>query len=83
MTVTERDLANAVFELSTYVSDLPSREESEAIKNEAVKIFTEWIVQQGLPNKDAHELFNSAVEPGRIKAAAQQGFQRWSQRRRN
>ena len=81
MTVTERDLANAVYELSVYVSSLPSREEADAIKNEAVKIFADWIAQQGLPNEKAHELFNSVVAPGRIKAAAEQGRKSWLQRR--
>ena len=81
MTVTERDLANAVFELSVYVSSLPSREEAEAINSAAVKIFADWIAQQGLPNEKAHELFNSVVAPGPIKAAAEQGRKQWLQRR--
>ncbi len=81
MTVTERDLANAVFELSTYVSSLPSREEADAINNEAVKIFAGWISQQGLPDEEAHELLKSVVAPGRIKAAAEQGRKEWLQRR--
>ena len=81
MTVTERDLANAVFELSVHVSSLPPREEAEAIKNEAIKIFTEWIVEQGLPNEKAHELYKSVVADGRISAAAEQGRKQWLQRR--
>ena len=81
MTVTERDLANAVYELSVYVSSLPSREEADAIKNEAVKIFADWIAQQRLPTEKAHELFNSVVAPGPIKAAAEQGRKQWLQRR--
>ncbi|QDP47242.1 MAG: hypothetical protein Unbinned4294contig1002_14 [Prokaryotic dsDNA virus sp.] len=81
MTVTERDLANAVFELSAYVSSLPSKEEAEAINSAALKIFAAWIAQQGLPNEKAHELFNSVVAPGPIQAAAEQGRKRWLQRR--
>ena len=81
MTVTDRDLANAVFELSVYVSSLPSREEAKAIEDEAIKIFTEWIVEQGLPNEKTHELYRSVVADGRIRAAAEQGRKQWLHRR--
>lgn len=81
MTVTERDLANAVFELSVYVSSLPPREEAEAVKHEAIKIFTEWIAEQELQNEKAHELYSSVVSHGRIRAAAEQGRKQWLQRR--
>ena len=83
MTVTEHDLAHAVFELSCCVSDLPSREEAEAIKAEAIKIFSEYIAQQNLPREEACALFNSLTADGRIKKAGERGFQEYMQRKRS
>lgn len=83
MTVTEHDLASAVFQLSCYVSDLPPREKAEAIKHEAIKIFSEYIAQQNLPEKEACALFNSLTAHGRIKEAGDRGFQRYTQKARS
>lgn len=83
MTVTEHDLASAVFQLSCYVSSLPSREEAEAIKDEAIKIFSEYMAQQNLPQEEACALFNSLTAHGRIKEASDRGFQSFTQRARS
>ena len=81
MTVTDRDLANAVFELSVYVSSLPPREEAKAVKDEALKIFAEWIHEQDLSIEKKVELYGSVVADGRISAAAEQGRKQWLHRR--
>lgn len=81
--VTEHDLVSAVFQLSCYVSGLPSREEAEAVKHEAVKIFSEYMAQQNLPQEEASALFNSLTAHGRIKEAGDRGFQRYMQRARS
>ena len=81
MTVTDRDLANAVFELSVYVSSLPPREEAKAVKDEAIKIFSEWIHEQDLSIEKKVELYGFVVADGRISAAAEQGRKQWLNRR--
>ena len=83
MTVTELDLVKAVLELSSYVSDLPSKEEARSVKDEAVKIFSEWITQQNLSQEDAPALLNSLTAHGRIKEAGNRGFQEYTQRKRS
>mgnify|MGYP007077524725 CR=1 FL=1 len=83
MTVTEHDLVHAVLELSSYVSDLPSKEEARAVKDEALKIFSEWIAQQNPSQEEGLALFNSLTAKGRIKDAGDRGFQRYIQRDRS
>ena len=73
MKVTEHDLASAVYELSLYVSSLPSKEEAEAIKDKAMEIFVEWIFQQNWSNDEFCDQVASLSSRRHIRTAAEQG----------
>jgi hypothetical protein len=81
MTITEHDLASAVYELSLYVSSLPSREEAQAINDEAMAIFVGWIYQQNWSREEFGDQIASLSSRRRIRTAAEQGRKQWLQRR--
>ena len=81
MTVTEHDLASAVYELSLYVSSLPSKEEAQAINDEAMAIYVSWITQQNWSREELGDQIASLSSRGRIRRAAALGRKRWLQRR--
>ena len=68
--VTEFELMQALWDCSCYVRDLPTKEESSAIKGAVTKLLTRWIVQQNLSKEESFELTDRVTEKGPIDKAA-------------
>ena len=72
--VTEFDLMQALWDCSCYVRDLPTKEESQAIRGLVSQIMSNWIDQQGLPDDESIELFKKVIEDGPVSMAARKAL---------
>ena len=72
--VTEFDLMQALWDCSCYVRDLPTKEETRAIKDAVSRIMSKWIDQQDLPGNERTELFKKVLEPGPVCTAARKAL---------
>ena len=68
--VTEFELVQAMWDCSCYVRDLPTREETSAIKAVTARILSRWLVQQDLSNEEKFKLFDQVTESGPVALAA-------------
>ena len=74
--VTEFELMQALWDCSCYVRDLPTKEESSAIKGAVTKLLTRWILQQNLSKEESFELTDRVTEKGPIDKAATEALRR-------
>jgi predicted XRE-type DNA-binding protein len=72
--VTEFDLMQALWDCSCYVRDLPTKEETRAIKEVINRLVSTWIEQQNLSKEERIELFKKVLEPGPVCTAAQKAL---------
>jgi|TARA_R100000030_G_scaffold57352_1_gene43195 predicted XRE-type DNA-binding protein len=72
--VTEFDLMHALWDCSCYVRDLPTKEETRAIKNVINRLVSTWIEQQNLSKEERIALFERVMEPGPLCTAAQKAL---------
>ena len=72
--VTEFDLMQALWDCSCYVRDLPTKEETRAIKDVIHRLVSNWIEQQDLSKEERLALFEKVLEPGPVCLAAQKAL---------
>ena len=72
--VTEFELMQALWDCSCYVRDLPTKEETRAIKDVVSRIMSKWIDQQDLSGDERIELFKKVLEPGPVCTAAKKAL---------
>ena len=72
--VTEFDLMQALWDCSCYVRDLPTKEETRAIKDVINRLVSAWIEQQNLSKEERIELFKKVLEPGPVCTAAKKAL---------
>ncbi len=72
--ITEFDLMQALCDCSIYVRDLPTKEETRAIKSVVNKLMSTWIEQQDLSKDEKFELLNKVHEPGPVCLAAKKAL---------
>jgi predicted XRE-type DNA-binding protein len=68
--VTEFELMQAMWDCSCYVRDLPTREETSAIKAVTCEILGRWIQQQDLPVEEGFKLLERITSHGPVALAA-------------
>lgn len=72
--VTEFELMQALWDCSCYVRDLPTKEETRAIKDVVGELMSRWIAQQHLSNEEGLDLFKKVLEPGPLCLAAKKAL---------
>ena len=72
--VTEFELMQALCDCSLYVRDLPTKEESNAIKFVINELMARWIEQQDLSKDKKFELLDKVLKPGPICTAAKKAL---------
>ena len=72
--ITDFDLMQALWDCSCYVKDLPTKEESRAIKDVVGQIMSKWIEQQDLCGDERIKLFEKVLEPGPVCLAAKKAL---------
>lgn len=72
--VTEFDIMQALWDCSCYVRDLPTKEETRAIKDVIHRLVSNWIEQQDLSKEERLALFEKVLEPGPVCLAAQKAL---------
>ena len=72
--VTEFDLMQALWDCSCYVRDLPTKEETRAIKDVINRLVSAWIEQQNLSKEERIELFKKVLEPEPVCTAAKKAL---------
>ena len=69
--VTEFELMQALWDCSTYVRDLPTKEETRAIKEHTSILLHDWLDQQNLSDKEHSALAARVTRSGPLVQAAQ------------
>ena len=72
--VTEFELMQAMWDCSCYVRDLPTREETSAIKRATGRIMSRWIAQQDLSPEEKIKLCDRVTSPGPVALAAKNAY---------
>ena len=68
--ITEFDLVQALWDCSCYVRDLPTKEESRAIKAVVSSIFSRWVAQQEISDDARVALIDQITSDGPVAKAA-------------
>ena len=77
--VTEFDLMQALWDCSIYVRDLPTKEETRAIKEHTSILLHDWLDQQNLSEKEHRALAARVTKSGPLDQAAQNAFKQKQQ----
>ena len=72
--ITEFDLVQALNDCSIYVRDLPTKEETSAIKRVVNELVSKWIEQQDLSNDEKFKLVEKVHKSGPLGKAAKKAL---------